>query len=410
MERTGLCFAHQTKDELASGPASGIRLVAERIRGFDGVRGVGALLVVLTHMHAFRQLNGAGVPVSVTQAVDGFVALQAFFALSGFLITHMLIREHDAFGRVSFRDFYIRRALKIFPLYYLSLALVAVLHSFGDQVSNWTSISFAGLYLHNFIPRQWYSAILGHTWSLAVEEHFYLVWPLTAGWLAFSRRRLLKVLAAFLAISFVCALTLGSSEWLDRRFFLERWTPIAGANIAFGCALAVLISGREGSTRARQWLAGRYNVMVALVLWGSTLWLSDAPILVTQYVRGMGVALLLVWLYLNQTSTAVRFLELAPLAYLGRISYGIYIYQGLFLSTGPYRAAGQTWPPEQWIGLPLLVVVAPLSYHLFEQPIMRLKKRFSPEYDSPKSPEQGPAADDTPVSPQDSRAIESPRA
>lgn len=384
--------------------------MAERILGFDGVRGIGAILVVLTHMHAFLKLNDAGVPVSVTQSIDGFVALQAFFALSGFLITHMLIREHDANGRISLSDFYIRRALKIFPLYYLSLALVAVLHSVGDHVSNWTSISFAGLYIHNFIPRQWYSAILGHTWSLAVEEHFYLVWPLTAGWLAFSRRRMLKVLAAFLALSFICVITLGNSEWLDRRFFLERWTPIAGANIAFGCAIAVLISGRDGSARVRTWLAGRYNIMVAVLLWASALWFPDAPFLTTQYFRGIGVALFIGWLYLNQSSLLIRFLELSPLAYLGRISYGIYIYQGIFLSTGPYRAAGQTWPPEQWLGLPLLILVAPLSYHFFEQPIMRFKRHFTPRYEQahPKTPPPSGTSDSTQST--GSEVVDSPRA
>ena len=91
----------------------------------------------------------------------------------------------------------------------------------------------------------------------------------------------------------------------------------------------------------------------------------------------IGIAIAISWLYFNQVSRLVNLLEMRPLKYIGVISYGIYMYQRLFLSTGPYRSVTQTWPPSQEIGLLLLLLSAPLSYHYFEKPFLRLKERYS---------------------------------
>ena len=121
--------------------------------------------------------------------------------------------------------------------------------------------------------------------------------------------------------------------------------------------------------------------MISALLYANSLYLTSdswfVQNVVTSYLRTVGIAIAIAWLYFNQVGRLVNLLELRPLKYIGVISYGIYMYQGLFLSTGPYRALDQTWPPSQAIGFVLLLLSAPLSYHYFEKPFLRLKDRFS---------------------------------
>ncbi|MEQ1527890.1 MAG: hypothetical protein ABL925_01135, partial [Methylococcales bacterium] len=95
------------------------------------------------------------------------------------------------------------------------------------------------------------------------------------------------------------------------------------------------------------------------------------------YIRSAGILILIVWIFLNQDKFLVKLLEFSPLKYIGVFSYGIYIYQGLFLATGPNRMPLSSWPPDQSIGIVLLFISAPLSYHFYEKPFLRLKHKFS---------------------------------
>jgi len=118
-----------------------------------------------------------------------------------------------------------------------------------------------------------------------------------------------------------------------------------------------------------------------LLLFANSLYLQvDSWFLRTAgsaFGRNLGIALCIGWIYFNQNSLLTRVLELHPLKYIGLISYGLYIFQGLFLTTDPTRTPGLDWPPAPTTGLVMLLVAAPLSYHLFEKPFLRLKSRFS---------------------------------
>jgi peptidoglycan/LPS O-acetylase OafA/YrhL len=107
---------------------------------------------------------------------------------------------------------------------------------------------------------------------------------------------------------------------------------------------------------------------------------SYLPWQLDYYFQSAGAALLIMWVYVNQSSRVVAILELSLLNYIGIISYGVYMWQGFFLSTGPDRAAGQIWPPAPLIGLAGLCVVAPLSFHFFEKPFLDLKSRLGPKW------------------------------
>ena len=349
---------------------------SKKILGFDGIRGLAVISVVLTHVGAFSFLwDSPYLREGVLPLINGPTGVQAFFVLSGFLITMLLIKEHRANNRISLRNFYYRRTLRIIPLYLLFLAAVIVIHLLAENVTSWISLLFASTYTYNFVPYGWHSNILGHTWSLAVEEHFYLVWPVIFSFAYAKRGRgLLWGLAAFVVLSFASRLVIAEIWWLENPYNVDRWSFIAGSNIALGCICAVVIYG-DYDIKWRQILASNYTFAGGALLYMNSLMLGSHHL--STYLRGIGIALMIAWICLNQKSLLVRWLEFKPLSYIGIISYGVYIYQGLFFGTGPHRMPDQAWPPDIWIGLILLVVVAPLSYHYFEKPFLRLKSNYS---------------------------------
>jgi peptidoglycan/LPS O-acetylase OafA/YrhL len=156
-----------------------------RIVGFDGIRGIGALMVVACHLGLLAFLKEHG--QEQLFPLFGYSWLMFFYALSGFLITALLLRERDETGTISLKHFLIRRALKLYPLYYFVLMLMYASGKLGFRGTSKTSLIYAGLYLYNFIPRSSYDTWIGAFHSLAVEEHFYLVLPLMM--LLFWRRQ-----------------------------------------------------------------------------------------------------------------------------------------------------------------------------------------------------------------------------
>ena len=362
-----------------------------KIKGFDGIRGLAVIAVVLSHLSVYEYLKSHGLLVdSLIAMIDGATGVQAFFILSGFLITMLMITEHNTYGRVSLRNFYIRRSLRIVPLYVLFLGLVTIATVIGTNVSNWQSLGFAYFYAYNFIPREWYSGILGHTWSLAVEEHFYLLWPVIfVMWFAHSPARrsrgLVLGVLTFYALSWIAHNVLSHIPAVNDNFFVSRWTFIAGSTIALGCALALVTFSGSRAPLWQRVLGSRACLAAGLILYCNSLVgaalrrflnVEIDYLMIGDYLQTVGIGLMIVWCCLNQRSIIVRALEFAPLRYMGVISYGVYMYQGFFLSTSAYRVAGQNWPPDPLTGLLLLILVAPLSFHFFEKPFLRLKGKY----------------------------------
>ncbi|WP_066881902.1 acyltransferase family protein [Dechloromonas denitrificans] len=353
------------------------------IKGFDGIRGLAVIAVVLTHLGVFGALLELKLfPPALMPMIHGGTGVQAFFVLSGFLITTLLINEFNNTGCISIRHFILRRTLRIFPLYILFLIVVSLLHIAAPNITSWDSLFYAYIYSYNFIPTGIYTSLIGHTWSLAVEEHFYLVWP-TVFLLLFGRYRLalLGLVLTFIVSAPLLQLYLVRTG-LAAGYFVERWSFIAGYAIAIGCLSALLIGSPRTARTARGLAAQPACLALATLLYANSLYLTgDSWFLQNiggNFLRTIGIALGLAWLYFNQDSRLTRGLEFPPLKYIGLISYGIYMYQGLFLDTGPDRIPGQTWPPDPGVGLVLLVLVAPLSYQYFEKPFLRLKNRYSP--------------------------------
>jgi peptidoglycan/LPS O-acetylase OafA/YrhL len=368
-----------------------------RVAGFDGLRALSVIAVVLTHLGVYEQLKKLGWLGSRTvPLVDGWTGVQVFFVLSGFLITALLIHERAKTGTVSLRNFYLRRVLRILPLYFLVLLLTLLVHLLVWPVITGRGLLAASVFGTNFMPKPWWSSLLAHTWSLAVEEHFYLIWPFSlALLLAFDWRKAVRYLLLFTVLSVgVCALVI-HFEALGRDFYVETWSFFAGVHIALGCAAAILVLAEPFRERAKLLLASPVVPVLAVAAFSHSLltnggffprvWTSPF----SDLVRSLGIVLLVSWIFVNQGSIVVRLLEVAPLRYIGKISYGVYMWQGFLLSSNTHRFADQLWPPSALVGLACLVVVAPLSFHVFEQPITAIGKRFRASYGPP--PEAVPA-------------------
>ena len=217
----------------------------------DGVRGLAVLMVLLFHFVGDVPPSGSVERMIVGVTKYGAFGVELFFVLSGFLITGILYDTHD--GRYYFRNFYMRRLLRIFPLYYGVLALVFLVAPLIPRLRGPTldylldRQAWAWLYAVNiYIARQgeWSFSYLNHFWSLAIEEHFYFFWPLVVFALARKPRVLITVSLAIALGAMLARLTgslMGLSWWTTYTF-----TPFRLDGLALGAFLAVAARQPEG--------------------------------------------------------------------------------------------------------------------------------------------------------------------
>ncbi len=377
-------------------PAAAPLLAARHIPALDGWRGVAIAAVMLYHLWPRRHYRVA------TVASFGWMGVDLFFVLSGFLITRILLaaRERPHY----FRNFYARRTLRIFPLYYAVVLAVAVAwpvwgpaHERVRVVGPHAAVALA--YLTNLwqaYTGTWYQVPapfnVGHFWSLAVEEQFYLVWPVAVLAIA-GPKRLLAACGACVGISLACRLALWTRGGPEMVPFVL--TPCRLDGLGLGAALAVV------STRPDWWAAARkvarvtlgvtLAAVVGMAVRERTLEYAGDRLIGTAGVA-ISAPLCAAALFLTVTAAqggrADRVLSAAPLRWLGRYSYGLYVYHGLLggflqVHVGAFMWHHVPWGPAADAAYFLAVAaactaIAVVSFHGFEQPILRLK-RFFPE-------------------------------
>lgn len=333
-----------------------------KIKGFDGLRGIAVLLVILAHGEIWGLLGLGG--TAVARAFTAELGVTVFFVLSGFLITALLLEERKATGTVSLRDFYIRRALRIFPLYLLAISIMPALMLLGVLGMKNCTIFYAYTYTLNFAPKECVLASYSHFWSLAVEEHFYLVWPVA---FLLGRRFALAFIWAVL-VSCIAVWMYGHDllKPFQDTYYVNRWTIPAAAPIAMGCIAAYY--------RKAPWLHHLYRragwlILVAAVFLILSPWRS-------LYINGAAMLGVVLFVYLRQNSLLTQALEFRPLAWIGTVSYGLYVWQGVLGGNGPYRES-PLFPPPLYEGLAWALVATIVSYYCFEKPIMKCKRHFS---------------------------------
>ncbi len=351
-----------------------------RIAELDGLRGLAALAIVLFH-------------TSPSRLPMGWAAVDLFFVLSGYLITTIILRQGDS-PRFLAR-FFIRRGLRIWPIYYLTLLLILAL-GLGPGLPRPIDLSglpYDLLYLQK-IPRYWtdqaqnFSPYLAHTWTLAIEEQFYLVWPVLLLWT--RRKGVIPLALGALAIS----LTLRAGGW---PVFL---LGTRADGLALGALLAAFLDDSKGSPpispvllRKFLWVALGTSILglgwVAQVAGlglpaGPPPWPALSIFLIN--LCWFGVVGLVV---LGAGKPGLAGLRGRRLGYLGRISYGLYLYHLPILGlSGDYaRALGLSGQPFWREGptLALCFLLAALSWHYVERPILAFKDRFDDPSGSDKN-------------------------
>jgi peptidoglycan/LPS O-acetylase OafA/YrhL len=343
-------------------------LSSSHLPGLDGLRMVAVSLVVFYHL-GFT-------------AAPGSHGVLTFFVLSGFLITWLFLKEQERFGTFSLRLFYLRRALRIFPAFYCFwLVWTAALLLFDKPIVWGQALSALG-YLTNY-----YQAILGdpgtgysHTWSLAIEEQFYLLWPVVLLALGQRSGRIVVVLAVVIGTIWVYRGVLEFVVGVDQEYIYEAFDTRAD-HLAMGCLLAVLLrSGRL--PRLWGWLCISWMSILTLALLVTSMWLAQTFGTVYRNVVGFAIDPVLVALLIAQVialreSWLWRWLNWRWVRYLGTLSYSIYLYQQVVIH--PVQQAFMSYPLPVMLGATLATVIllASASYHFVEQPFLRLKNTIA---------------------------------
>lgn len=340
-----------------------------KITEIDGMRAVSVIFVMLVHA-SYGRLSG------------GFLGVDIFFVVSGYLITYLLMREREARGRVSLFDFYMRRVFRILPPLICAIILAMLLWR-GDSASRVPVVSAALFFYANFLPAPMLGD-LGHTWSLAIEEQFYLVWPLLFT-LMFARSRLLLMAVATMIILSSIAMRMWLvTQWSDLAP-LYTFTPARLDTIMLGCLLALGQARVQtcvqscGSVATRLFAWGAAAALVGALLFAQRAFMQATPMAFTVFALA-AAALVLAAPMLEEADPLRRTLTHPAMRYVGKRSYGLYLYHY------PIFGAMEAWRVEGSMANYLMVtaakivlsfLVAELSWRWVEQPALRLKERFS---------------------------------
>lgn len=346
------------------------------VRALDGVRGLAIVLVVLDH--------SAG-----QWFVGGSLGVDVFFVLSGFLITGILLHEREKRGVISLRNFYARRALRLVPALLALLALVAILPWIfppATTVSKLTAIVSTLCYVSNYVQTAGGASLgnLGHTWSLSVEEQFYILWPLTMIWLM-SRSRLKAALYwlifGFMVVRFIGVGVTGLTG--------DGWLSSHADELLIGALLAALWQEEglqrlaEHSTIAWTGLAVLAILFVVMDFAYRAGHGTQAAAFGVLSLAAVSAAALIAHLATGRPSAVHKLFSSKPLVVLGKVSYGIYLYHLPIFNEVRYYRPLQSRSLGVALEYLLTAVVVAASWHLLEKPALRLKRSFSLERSAP---------------------------
>jgi peptidoglycan/LPS O-acetylase OafA/YrhL len=384
-------------DSMASAAGEWKASYSGHLPALDGLRGIAIISVIIYH-YAFEMQHGHGLGGAVYELLhQGRHGVDLFFVLSGFLITGILL---DSKGSPRyFSTFYARRTLRIFPLYYGVLFVVLVLLPLvvpttpgALQVRHdqgWLWFYGANVLMTLQKARALFNAEyfnFGHFWSLAVEEQFYLVWPILV--LTLSRRTLIGICLATLPISLAVRLYFMAH---DNSAGADFFTASRMDALAVGALVAILARGPGGLEALRR--PARWIVMVCLVLWmvslpstGGKVW-KNIPYFGYTPIELLCGGMVCLALNAPPTTATARVFSAQWLRFFGKYSYGLYVFHFLLYPAFQILYARLPLPARLHsgnaglFGLGVLstvgsVAAAFLSYQLYEKQFLKLKSRF----------------------------------
>jgi peptidoglycan/LPS O-acetylase OafA/YrhL len=345
----------------------------------DGWRAVAIVTVML--QHASDQITAAAGswihPVMSVFHENGRFGVFIFFAISGYLITTLLLDELDRTGGVSLASFYVRRAFRILPPLVVVLAVFGVL-GLTDVIpmplGRWLS---ALLFFHNYSDAgsTWY---LGHFWSLAVEEHFYVLWPAILVLLK-PRWALRAAVALIVAVAVWRLVDLSFDLTADWRVNFDGRTDTQFDGLLWGCVLAMLCRRTINQERLARLTAGwRWWGLLGVLVVSQAVNLESALGFSVQLaLRPILIVLIVIGTVVTPSRRVGTALELPALRWLGRISYSLYLWQQLFLVWDGFEVDELAWLQQFPVSVVAALLVATASHRFVERPTINLGRRLA---------------------------------
>jgi len=351
-----------------------------RIPSLDGLRAISIALVLISHATLTPGFYSY-LPISFARffEVAAGLGVRIFFVISGYIITRLLLAESERNGRINLRKFYYRRTLRIFPPFYFFLFALAVLTVFGHLDLTTKNFVPALTYTSNYIFTG--SGYTAHSWSLSVEEQFYLLWPFVMS--LFGRHRAIRAAASLILLCplarFVILLFFRSHvAWIAPHF-----ETVADA-VATGCVLAGLYAWLNKQRAYARFLASKWFLLVPIILLTVQLVFANSIryyfliyIVLGITLLNICIALCVDWSITNHRGYVGRVLNSGPFVYVGTLSYSIYLWQELFLND-------KTSLHFPWVLIPVFIA-AILSYYLIEKPFLWLRQRMELKLVGPRT-------------------------
>ncbi len=345
--------------------------------GLHGIRAIAALLVLLGHTDQFAPLVHLRASGFQATGITGH-AVDLFFVLSGFLITYLLLDEKERSGRIHIKRFYLRRILRIWPAYYtailLSCLLVAAAIIPPTERMGLSILLFSGMMANLSYAMGFAVQTMVPLWSVGVEEQFYLVWPHLVQRAAHPVRAVLVVFAGYTLVKLVVYFLFPSLTGLFTLILLSR--------IDIMCLGALGACWVQGDHAILRFIFRREVQVIAWLLFAAMCVLGPLKlhVLVDQEVN----ALVFVVMILNVATNphTLVSLENAVLRWLGKVSYGIYVYHMIVIHVVAFAFVRLAIPASHLLWfctvVPLTALVAFVSYRCIESRFLRLKERFAP--------------------------------
>jgi peptidoglycan/LPS O-acetylase OafA/YrhL len=348
------------------------RISSGHIPALDALRGISAFMVVFAHLGLLPVQAGA-------------LGVAIFFVISGFLITWLLLLENQRHASVSLSAFYIRRTLRIFPAFYVSW-IVCVLGAWLSRTPfSWAEVGASFIYMGDYYNALRTGAgvagIMGITWSLGIEEKFYLLWP----WIFHRYRNNYRTLLRVVATCLFCTWVYRLAVWLllsPPRDYLRYAFESRLDNIAYGCLAALLLKAGYIDGLLCRLTSAWHNPLLTMGLLASSFAIEILAGDNYHYTLAMSldailIVTLLIQLVFLVSTPAWKWLEIAPLRFAGTISYSLYLYHPVAIAW-----VGRTIPTARWAvqlsaSLFLAIGTAVVSYYVIERPFLKLKDRLA---------------------------------
>ena len=336
---------------------------ATRIPSLDGLRALSIAAVIAGHLTGTRGFPAWTAPVLASPHLGiAFLGVRVFFVISGFLITGLLCTEEDTTGRIALGRFYLRRTLRIVPAYLAYVAVIAALVAIGAVTVAPHDFAYALTYTMNYAPdRGW---ALGHLWSLALEEQFYLLWPVT---LVLVGRRW----GARVAMAVLCIVPFIRVAAMVRNQPILTFGTMSDA-LAVGCLIALwgprIMGTRVGRAIASAAWAGPALLALSTVVsvgYRRTGWLTN------ESMTNVACGMFILHCVHHPDSWLGRLLNRRGVAFVGTLSYSLYLWQQLFVDR-----ESTSWPHAFPMNVVLASVAALGSYFLVERPFLKLRRRL----------------------------------